>query len=76
MESRAWTVQSGATAVEAAGKIHQDIAHGFIRAEVVAYKDFIDHGGWKGAKEVGKSHLEGKDYIVKDGDVMYFRHSS
>jgi hypothetical protein len=76
MESRAWTVQSGDTAVEAAGKIHQDIAHGFIRAEIVAYDDFLKAGGWKGAKDQGKVRLEGKEYVVQDGDVVYFRHSA
>jgi GTP-binding protein YchF len=72
-EVRAWTVPIGATAPEAAGVIHTDFQKGFIRAEVIAYKDFIALGGEQGAKEAGKMRLEGKDYIVQDGDVMHFR---
>jgi len=72
-EVRAWTVKIGATAPQAAGTIHTDFEKGFIRAEVVAYADFIKHHGEHGAKEAGKWRLEGKDYIVKDGDVMHFR---
>ena len=72
-EVRAWTVPVGATAPQAAGKIHTDFEKGFIRAEVVAYNDFIDHQGESGAKDAGKWRLEGKDYIVKDGDVVHFR---
>ena len=72
-ESRAWTVPVGATAPQAAGVIHTDFEHGFIRAEVIGYQDFIDCGGEQGAKEKGKWRLEGKDYIMQDGDVVHFR---
>lgn len=72
-EVRAWTVKVGATAPQAAGVIHTDFEKGFIRAEVVAYDDFIQYNGENGAKEAGKWRLEGKEYIVKDGDVMHFR---
>ena len=72
-EVRAWTTPIGATAPQAAGEIHTDFEKGFIRAEVVAYDDFIAFGGENGAKEAGKLRLEGKDYIVQDGDVMHFR---
>ncbi|EAR08211.1 redox-regulated ATPase YchF [Reinekea blandensis] len=72
-EVRAWTVKIGATAPNAAGVIHTDFEKGFIRAETVAYDDFITYNGESGAKEAGKWRLEGKDYIVKDGDVMHFR---
>ncbi|MCP0913058.1 MULTISPECIES: redox-regulated ATPase YchF [Legionella] len=72
-EVRAWTVKRGATAPQAAGVIHTDFERGFIRAEVIAYADFIAHRGEQGAKEAGKLRLEGKDYIVCDGDVMHFR---
>jgi len=72
-EVRAWTVRVGATAPQAAGVIHTDFEKGFIRAEVVAYDDFIQYKGESGATEAGKWRLEGKDYIVKDGDVMHFR---
>lgn len=72
-EVRAWTVPIGATAPQAAGVIHTDFEHGFIRAEVIAYDEFIKHKGEQGAKEAGKMRLEGKDYVVKDGDVMHFR---
>jgi len=72
-EVRAWTVRVGATAPEAAGVIHTDFERGFIRAEVVSYDDFIAYDGEHGAKEAGKLRLEGKDYIVADGDVMHFR---
>jgi GTP-binding protein YchF len=75
METRAWTVRRGATAVEAAGKIHTDIERGFVRAEVIAYEDFVAHGGRVGAREAGKMRSEGKGYIVKDGDVVLFLHS-
>ena len=71
-EVRAWTVQKGATAPQAAGVIHTDFERGFIKAETVAYDDFIAHKGEKAAKEAGKLRMEGKDYIVKDGDVMHF----
>ncbi len=72
-EARAWTVKQGATAPEAAGVIHTDFEKGFIRAEVVSYTDFVDNKGEQGAKEAGKWRLEGKDYIVQDGDVIHFR---
>jgi GTP-binding protein YchF len=72
-EVRAWTVKVGATAPQAAGVIHTDFEKGFIRAEVTSYDDFIQYNGESGAKEAGKLRLEGKDYIVKDGDVMHFR---
>jgi GTP-binding protein YchF len=72
-EVRAWTVKVGATAPEAAGVIHTDFQKGFIRAEVIGYDDFIHYKGEAGAKEAGKWRLEGKGYIVKDGDVVHFR---
>ncbi|MFT7698188.1 MAG: GTP-binding protein YchF, partial [Reinekea sp.] len=72
-EVRAWTVKVGATAPNAAGVIHTDFEKGFIRSETIAYQDFIDCKGEAGAKEAGKWRLEGKEYIVKDGDVMHFR---
>jgi GTP-binding protein YchF len=72
-EVRAWTVAVGATAPEAAGVIHTDFQRGFIKAEVMAYDDFIEYNGEQGAKEAGKLRLEGKDYIVKDGDVIHFK---
>ena len=72
-EVRAWTIPLNATAPQAAGVIHTDFEKGFIRAEVVAYDDFIAHNGEAGAKEAGRWRLEGKDYVVKDGDVMHFR---
>jgi ribosome-binding ATPase len=72
-EVRAWTVHAGATAPQAAGVIHTDFERGFIRAEVIAYDDFIAFKGESGAKEAGKLRLEGKEYIVKEGDVMHFR---
>ena len=72
-EVRAWTVAVGATAPQGAGVIHTDFEKGFIRAEVIAYNDFIAYKGEAGAKEAGKWRLEGKEYIVQDGDVMHFR---
>jgi hypothetical protein len=72
-EVRAWTIPRGATAPQAAGVIHSDFERGFIRAEVVAYDDFVACGGESGAREAGKLRLEGKDYIVRDGDVVHFR---
>ena len=72
-EVRAWTIPLEATAPQAAGKIHTDFEKGFIRAEVVAYADYVEHDGESGAKDAGKWRLEGKDYIVKDGDVVHFR---
>jgi ribosome-binding ATPase len=70
---RAWTVKKGATAPQAAGVIHTDFERGFIRAEVIAYNDYVQYKGEKGAQEAGKMRLEGKEYIVQDGDVMHFR---
>ena len=72
-EVRAWTVKKGATAPEAAGVIHTDFEKGFIRAEVISYNDFITYNGEQKSKEAGKMRLEGKEYIVQDGDVMHFR---
>lgn len=72
-EVRAWTIPVNATAPQAAGKIHTDFEKGFIRAEVVAYEDFVQYKGETGAKDAGKWRLEGKDYIVADGDVVHFR---
>jgi len=72
-EVRAWTVKKGATAPQAAGVIHTDFEKGFIRAEVIAYDDYVSLNGELKAKEAGKMRLEGKDYVVKDGDVMHFR---
>ena len=72
-EVRAWTVRAGATAPQAAGVIHTDFERGFIRAEVIAYADYIACGGESGAREAGKWRLEGKDYMVQEGDVMHFR---
>lgn len=72
-ETRAWTIPKGATAPEAAGAIHTDFTKGFIRAEVIAYDDYVRFDGESGAKEAGKWRLEGKEYIVKDGDVIFFR---
>jgi GTP-binding protein YchF len=72
-EVRAWTVHQGSTAPQAAGVIHTDFEKGFIRAEVISFNDFVTLGGEAKAKEAGKMRLEGKDYMVKDGDVMHFR---
>ena len=72
-EVRAWTVEKGATAQEAAGAIHTDFAKGFIAAETIAYDDYITLGGEQAAKEAGKMRAEGREYIVKDGDVLLFR---
>ena len=72
-EVRAWTIHEGDTAPQAAGIIHTDFEHGFIRAEVIAYDEFIRNKGEHGAKEAGKMRLEGKEYVVHDGDVMHFR---
>ncbi len=72
-EVRAWTVRAGSTAPQAAGVIHTDFERGFIRAEVIGYDDYIKNKGEAGAKDVGKLRLEGKEYIVKEGDVMHFR---
>lgn len=72
-ETRAWTIRCGATAPQAAGVIHTDFEKGFIRAETIAYDDYVSLNGEQGAKEAGKMRLEGKDYVVQDGDVMHFR---
>ena len=72
LEVRAWTVKSGATAPEAAGIIHTDFAKNFIKARVVDYADFVEYSGWKGAKEAGKMRLEGRDYQMREGDVVEF----
>ena len=72
-EVRAWTIPVGATAPQAAGVIHTDFEKGFIRAEVIAYNDYVEHGSEAKVKEAGKMRVEGKEYIVKDGDVMHFR---
>jgi GTP-binding protein YchF len=72
-EARAWTVRRNAKAPEAAGVIHGDFERGFIRAETIAYDDFVDNNGEQGARDAGKLRSEGKDYVVQDGDVMHFR---
>ncbi|MGK0499196.1 MAG: GTP-binding protein YchF [Oceanicoccus sp.] len=72
-EVRAWTIPIGATAPEAAGVIHTDFQRGFIKAEIMSYDDFVSHNGEQGAKEAGRLRLEGKEYIVKDGDVIHFK---
>ena len=72
-ETRAWTIQKNCTAPKAAGEIHSDFEKGFIRAETISYDDFINNDGWINSKSNGKMRLEGKDYIVKDGDVLNFR---
>lgn len=74
-EVRAWTIKKGATAVEAAKVIHTDIAKNFIRAEIVGWSDYLATGGWKEAKAANKLRLEGKDYVMRDGDVVEFRHA-
>ena len=71
-EVRAWTINVGDSAPQAAGKIHGDFEKGFIRAETIAFDDFVKNGGEKGAKEAGKLRSEGKEYIVQDGDVVHF----
>jgi ribosome-binding ATPase len=72
-EARAWTIHHGDTAPNAAGAIHSDFEKGFIRAETMAYDDYVAFNGEAGAKEAGKWRSEGKDYLVKDGDIMLFR---
>ncbi len=72
-EVRAWTVKVGASAPEAAGVIHTDFQKGFIRAEVISYADYVEYRGEAGAKDAGRWRLEGKDYVVADGDVIHFR---
>jgi ribosome-binding ATPase YchF (GTP1/OBG family) len=73
IETRAWTVHEGSKAPVAAGVIHTDFEKSFIRAEVVNWKEFVELGGWGGAREKGAMKTEGKEYIVKDGDVCYFK---
>ncbi|MBM4256831.1 MAG: redox-regulated ATPase YchF [Deltaproteobacteria bacterium] len=73
MEARAWTITRGMTAVKAAGKIHSDIERGFIRAEVIAYDEYIRYRGEAGCRDAGKMRLEGKEYVMQDGDVVHFR---
>jgi ribosome-binding ATPase len=75
-EVRAWTIRRGATALEAAGAIHSDLAKGFIRAEVVSYEELIELGGLNQVKNKGRLRLEGKDYLVKDGEIVHVRHSA
>ena len=72
-ESRAWTFRAGSTAPEAAGVIHTDFQRGFIRAETIQWDELVAAGSWAAARDVGKVRSEGKDYIVRDGDVMEFR---
>ena len=72
-ESRAWTVPQGSSAPRAARAIHTDFEKGFIRAEVISYDDYVGYGGEQKSKEAGKVRIEGKDYVVQDGDVIYFR---
>jgi ribosome-binding ATPase YchF (GTP1/OBG family) len=72
-EARAWTVPEGTRAPQAAGVIHTDFEKGFIRAETIAYDDYVALSGEAGARDAGKLRLEGKDYVVKDGDVLHFR---
>lgn len=74
-EVHAWTIPVGALAPEAAGVIHTDFQEKFIRAEVVSYDDFVSYKGWQGAKEAGKVRMQGKEYVVQDGDIMIFHHS-
>jgi ribosome-binding ATPase len=74
-EARAWTIHAGTLAPQAAGVIHGDFERGFIRAETIAYDDFVALKGEQGAKEAGKMRAEGKAYVVKDGDVLHFLHS-
>ena len=73
VEARAWTIHQGDTAPKAAGVIHSDFERGFIKAETASYQDFVNNDGWKGVKEKGLMRLEGKEYVVKDGDVMLFK---
>ena len=72
-EVRAWTIKKGTTAVNAAGVIHTDFIKGFIKAEVISFSDFVEFKGWKGSRENGKTRFEGKDYLIKDGEVIDFR---
>ena len=75
-EVKAWTITVGDSAPVAAGKIHTDFEKGFIRAETISFQDYIDYKGEKGAKDAGKLRTEGKDYVVKDGDIMHFLHNT
>ena len=75
-EARAWTIRVGDTAPQAAGVIHTDFEKGFIRAETIAYEDYVKYRGEAGARDHGKMRLEGKEYVVQDGDVMHFRFTS
>ncbi len=72
-EVRAWTIRKGSSALEASGEIHTDFMKKFIKAEVVKFDDFVEFGGWKRSREHGKEILEGRDYIVRDGDVIEFK---
>jgi ribosome-binding ATPase YchF (GTP1/OBG family) len=72
-EVRAWTIKKGSTSVEAAGEIHTDFMKRFIKAEVVGFDAFVEFSGWRGAREHGKAQLEGRDYIMRDGDVVEFK---
>jgi ribosome-binding ATPase YchF (GTP1/OBG family) len=72
-EARAWTVEKGSKAPQAAGEIHTDFERGFIRAETIAYDDYVALGGEAGARDAGKLRQEGKEYVVKDGDVLHFK---
>ena len=72
-EVRAWTISVGSTAAQAAGRIHTDFERGFIRAEVIAYADFVSCHGEQGARDAGRWRLEGRDYVVQDGNVIHFR---
>ena len=72
-EVRAWTIRVGSTAPEAAAVIHTDFQKGFIRAEIIGFDDYVSHQGEQGAKDAGRWRLEGKDYVVADGDVIHFR---
>ena len=74
-EVRAWTLRQGSTALDAAAAIHTDLARGFIRAEVVGYEELIALGGMVAARKVGKVQLEGKEYLVRDGDIVHIRFS-
>ena len=73
METKAWTIEKGTKAPQAAGKIHTDFERGFIKADVVNYQDLLDHGSLAAAREKGLVGMEGKEYVVKDGDVILFR---
>ena len=75
-ETRAWTIKRGTKAPQAAGVIHSDFERGFIRAQTISYKDYVELGGEVAAKEAGKARDEGKDYVVEDGDIMLFKHNS